>query len=229
MIILLADGCGAEIPIAVRTPTKAFQPSFLSFQNLPKMFRADDNNTVPWVSKARSALAMVTMLTAFVMMMPAAFAHNAAPNFFFSTFIFIMTTMMSGHNNPCDVRHNMPAHIAARYDAGAWAAGILSYLVLRFTGATVIQGFLVFIVWNVLTYLHYCHLESIYGRDAVWARKNPEQAARIAADKARADEAYKQTQEYKDWEGFKFAMIALVTSFITFLFFIAAKKPIAAA
>lgn len=208
---------------AVRTPTKAssFPSSFLSSDSfLPEtMFRADDN-TSRWVSKARSALAAVTMLTAFVMMMPAAFAHDAAPNFFFATFIFIVTTMMSGHNSPHDVRHNMPVHIAARYDAGAWAAGIISYLLLRFTGATVIQGFLVFIVWNVLTYLHYCHLDSIYGRDAVWARKYPEQAARIAADKARAAEAYKQTQEYKDWEGFKVAMLFILTSFIFFLCYI---------
>jgi len=184
------------------------------------------HNESHWVPKARSALAMVTMMTAFLMMMPAAFAHDAAPNFFFSTFIFIMTTMMLGHNNTQDVRHNMPTHIAARYDAGAWAAGIISYLLLRFTGATVIQGFLAFIVWNVLTYLHYRHLDSIYGRDAVWARNNPEQAARIAAEKQRANEAYKLTQEYKDWEGFKLAMLFIVTSFTFFCFcIIGSKKP----
>jgi len=124
----------------------------------------------------------------------------------------------------------MPAHIAARYDAGAWAAGIISYLLLRFTGATVIQGFLVFIAWNVLTYLHYRHLDSIYSNDAVWARNNPEQAARIAAEKQRAEAAYKLTQEYKDWEGFKVAMLFIVTSFIFFCFcIIGSKKPVATA
>ncbi len=221
-IIFLADWCGAEIPIAVRTPTKAsgiqaFQLSFHSIPAIPyKMFHADDNNTAPWVSKARSALEMVTMLTAFVMMMPAAFAHDAAPNFFFSTFIFIVTTMLVGHDNPqTGIRHNMPAHIAARYDAGAWAAGIISYLLLHTMGATVIQGFLAFITWNVLAYLHYRHLDSIYSNDAVWARKNPEQAARIAADKARTEAAYKLTQEYKEWEDFKFTMLFM---FITFIF-----------
>jgi len=183
------------------------------------------------MSKARSALAMVTMLTAFVMMMPAAFAHDAAPNFFFSTFIFIVTTILVGHDNPqAGIRHNMPAHIAARYDAGAWAAGIISYLLLHTTGATVIQGFLVFITWNVLAYLHYRHLDSIYSNDAVWARNNPEQAAHIAAEKQRAEAAYKLTQEYKDWEGFKVAMLFIVTTFI-FCFCIigSSKKPAATA
>lgn len=220
-----------------QNPHKSFQPPGLPFHSFPaipsfqdKMFRADDNTTAPWVSKARSVLSMVTALTAFIVMMPAAFAHDAAPNFFFATFIFIMSTMMSGHGNPNDgVRNNMPAHIGARYDAGAWVAGIVSFLLLHFTGATVMKGFLLFITWNVLSYMHNRHLDSIYGNDAVWARNNPEQAARIAADKARADEAYKLTQEYKDWEGFKVAMIAMFSAFITFLFFIAAKKPIAVA
>jgi hypothetical protein len=223
MIVFLADWCGVEIPKRSEPPQKLPGLPFLPF--LPaipsKMFHADDNNTASWVSKARSVLAGFTALTAFVVMLPAAFAHDAAPNFFFSTFIFIMTTMMSGHGNPNDgIRNNMPAYIGARYDAGAWAAGIISFLLLRFTGATVIQGFLAFIVWNVLSYMYHCHLDSIYGNDAVWARKHPEQAARIAADKARAETAYKLTQEYKDWEGFKFAMVFLFTSFIFFLCYI---------
>ncbi len=112
--------------------------------------------------------------------------------FCFSTIIFLSLNVTTRSDEDLII----PKNVQVLFAVASWAAYACVYVLTSVLDVTNVQliGYM-FLSWPTL-YIVYKYLDSMYGRDARFAREHPEIVAQRAAEERKKREAYELTEEY---------------------------------